>query len=206
MCTEYCKHFCRHGSILQGYWIDDWIQTQSHLALYVEIYYTVYNLGNGFFIIILVKKKSRKQISILYICINELSSLEYFLHKLLDLRKWSDPIYSFLILFWYSFKFIFEQGIWLFSVITLGPVTYDGKSYPTWALGFGWCLGVASMLPIPILAFKSMLSTEGTCSQVKYTRQLVSYNQRRKPFPSVSAQVIIRFYLKNENKKWKYIL
>lgn len=68
----------------------------------------------------------------------------------------------------YMWKYITPSiilGIWLFSVITLGPVTYDGKSYPTWALGFGWCLGVASMLPIPILAFKSMLSTEGTCSQ-----------------------------------------
>lgn len=68
----------------------------------------------------------------------------------------------------YMWKFITPSiilGIWLFSVITLGPVTYDEKSYPTWALVFGWCLGVASMLPIPILAFKSMLTTEGTCSQ-----------------------------------------
>nr|XP_022327327.1 sodium- and chloride-dependent GABA transporter 1-like [Crassostrea virginica] len=56
-------------------------------------------------------------------------------------------------------------GIWLFSVITLGPVTYDKKSYPTWAVVFGWCLGIASMLPIPILALRSLLTEEGTLSQ-----------------------------------------
>ena len=63
--------------------------------------------------------------------------------------------------------FPFLQGIWLFSVITLGPVTYDEKSYPTWAVVFGWCLGIASMLPIPILALRSLLTEEGTLSQVK---------------------------------------
>ncbi|XP_062586471.1 sodium- and chloride-dependent GABA transporter 1-like isoform X2 [Saccostrea cucullata] len=53
-------------------------------------------------------------------------------------------------------------GIWLFSVITLGPVTYDGKAYPTWAIIFGWCLGIASMLPIPIIAITSLLLSEGS--------------------------------------------
>ncbi|XP_061183571.1 sodium- and chloride-dependent GABA transporter 1-like isoform X1 [Saccostrea echinata] len=53
-------------------------------------------------------------------------------------------------------------GIWLFSVITLGPVTYDGRAYPEWAIVFGWCLGVASMLPIPIIAITSFICSEGT--------------------------------------------
>jgi hypothetical protein len=52
-------------------------------------------------------------------------------------------------------------------VITLGPVKYDGKDYPEWAVGFGWCLGVASMVPIPIIAITSLLRAEGTFSEVK---------------------------------------
>ncbi|XP_048773642.1 sodium- and chloride-dependent GABA transporter 1-like isoform X2 [Ostrea edulis] len=68
-------------------------------------------------------------------------------------------------------------GIWLFSVITLGPVKYDGKDYPTWAVGFGWCLGVASMIPIPIIAIKSLLLSKGTFRErwTKLTTPLSSW-------------------------------
>ncbi|KAK3099623.1 hypothetical protein FSP39_007129 [Pinctada imbricata] len=65
----------------------------------------------------------------------------------------------------YMWKFVTPLVIlfiWLFSVITLGPVTYDGKSYPKWAIVFGWSLGVASMLPIPIIVIYKFLKEEGT--------------------------------------------
>lgn len=52
-------------------------------------------------------------------------------------------------------------GIWLFSVITLGPVTYDGKSYPTWAIVLGWLLGLISIVPIPLMMVIQIRSTEG---------------------------------------------
>ncbi|XP_033742755.1 sodium- and chloride-dependent glycine transporter 1-like isoform X1 [Pecten maximus] len=55
--------------------------------------------------------------------------------------------------------------IWLFSVITLGPVTYDGRSYPQWAIVFGWCLGVSSVLPIPGLIIFQILQERGSLRQ-----------------------------------------
>jgi len=58
------------------------------------------------------------------------------------------------------------QFVWLFSVATLGPVTYDGKDYPTWAIVVGWCLGVSSVLPIPGFAIYQILRTEGTLKEV----------------------------------------
>lgn len=55
--------------------------------------------------------------------------------------------------------------IWLFSVITLGPVTYDGRSYPQWAIVFGWVLGVSSVIPIPALIIVQVLQEKGTLRQ-----------------------------------------
>ncbi|CAC5374384.1 Sodium- and chloride-dependent neutral and basic amino acid transporter B(0+),Sodium- and chloride-dependent taurine transporter,Sodium-dependent noradrenaline transporter,Sodium-dependent proline transporter,Sodium-and chloride-dependent glycine transporter 1,Sodium-dependent neutral amino acid transporter SLC6A17,Sodium- and chloride-dependent GABA transporter ine,Sodium- and chloride-dependent GABA transporter 3,Sodium- and chloride-dependent betaine transporter,Sodium- and chloride-dependent GABA trans len=52
-------------------------------------------------------------------------------------------------------------GIWLFSIITLGPVTYDGKSYPTWAIVFGWILGIVSLVPIPLMMIIQIINTDG---------------------------------------------
>ena len=44
------------------------------------------------------------------------------------------------------------QFIWLFSVVTLGPVTYDDYHYPQWAIAMGWSIGVCSIIPIPAYA------------------------------------------------------
>jgi hypothetical protein len=43
------------------------------------------------------------------------------------------------------------QGIWLFSIISLKPVQYDGQDYPRWAIVVGWMLGMVSLLPIPLM-------------------------------------------------------
>ena len=58
------------------------------------------------------------------------------------------------------------QFIWLFSIITLGPVTYGEKAYPEWAVKFGWCLGVCSVVPIPLIAAIQIFRQEGTIVQV----------------------------------------
>ncbi|XP_060600732.1 sodium- and chloride-dependent GABA transporter 1-like isoform X2 [Ruditapes philippinarum] len=52
--------------------------------------------------------------------------------------------------------------VWLFSIITLGPVTYGGKAYPEWAVTFGWCLGSVSIIPIPACAIYQLLKADGT--------------------------------------------
>lgn len=60
--------------------------------------------------------------------------------------------------------------IWLFSIITLGPVTYDGKSYPTWAIAFGWILGVVSIVPIPVMMIIQIINTEGDTIYERVTK------------------------------------
>ncbi|KAJ8297876.1 hypothetical protein KUTeg_024407 [Tegillarca granosa] len=83
--------------------------------------------------------------------------------------------------FWkYFWKFITPSvilGIWLFSVFTLGPVTYDNKPYPEWAIVLGWCLGLSSLLPIPIVMILQIYQAEGTLIQRlrKLTTPLASW-------------------------------
>lgn len=52
--------------------------------------------------------------------------------------------------------------IWLFSVSTLGPVTYGDVQYPAWAIRFGWLLGVISLIPTPTVMIYSIWKAEGT--------------------------------------------
>ena len=58
------------------------------------------------------------------------------------------------------------QFIWLFSVVTLGPVTYDDYHYPQWAIAMGWSIGVCSIIPIPAYALYKIATTEGPIRQV----------------------------------------
>ncbi|KAK7469919.1 hypothetical protein BaRGS_00036082, partial [Batillaria attramentaria] len=55
--------------------------------------------------------------------------------------------------------------IWLFSVITLGPVTYGDYNYPKWAIAMGWSIGVCSMLPIPLYAIFKIATEKGPIVQ-----------------------------------------
>lgn len=72
------------------------------------------------------------------------------------------------IMWKFAWKFVTPIAIlfiWLFSIITLGPVTYGTKVYPEWAVIFGWCLGVVSLIPIPACALYSVLTAEGTLGE-----------------------------------------
>lgn len=65
----------------------------------------------------------------------------------------------------YAWRFVTPAVIlfiWLFSIITLGPVTYGEKAYPSWAVTFGWCLGSVSIIPIPLCAIYQLLKADGT--------------------------------------------
>ncbi|CAG5115458.1 unnamed protein product [Candidula unifasciata] len=69
--------------------------------------------------------------------------------------------------FWwkYMWKYITPgviMFIWIFSVITLGPVTYgDNYSYPPWAIAFGWILGILAVVPIPVVAAVQIYHAKG---------------------------------------------
>ncbi|PVD34691.1 hypothetical protein C0Q70_05968 [Pomacea canaliculata] len=71
--------------------------------------------------------------------------------------------------FWtYMWKFVTPTVvlfIWVFSVTTLGPVTYGSYTYPTWAIIMGWTIGVSSMLPIPIYALYRLTGEKGSISE-----------------------------------------
>jgi hypothetical protein len=58
--------------------------------------------------------------------------------------------------------------VWLFSVTQLKPVTYGDYEYPTWAIVFGWTLGMCSLAPIPIVALIEISKVEGTFMEVSF--------------------------------------
>lgn len=60
------------------------------------------------------------------------------------------------------------QFIWLFSIITLGPVTYGGKEYPAWAVQLGWGLGSISIIPIPLVMIYKIFKEDGTLIEVRF--------------------------------------
>uniref|UniRef100_A0A0B6ZDJ3 Transporter n=2 Tax=Arion vulgaris TaxID=1028688 RepID=A0A0B6ZDJ3_9EUPU len=70
--------------------------------------------------------------------------------------------------FWwkYMWKFVTPAVIlfiWVFSVATLGPVTYGEEyTYPSWAIAFGWILAVLSVVPIPVVAVVQIYRAKGT--------------------------------------------
>lgn len=55
--------------------------------------------------------------------------------------------------------------IWLFSVSTLGPVTYGTVTYPAWAIRFGWLLGLISLIPTPTVMIYSVWKAEGSLKE-----------------------------------------
>lgn len=72
------------------------------------------------------------------------------------------------ILWSFAWRFVTPVAIlfiWLFSIVTLGPVKYGEKDYPEWAPKLGWCLGVCSILPIPLCAAVLIYKQEGTLVQ-----------------------------------------
>ncbi|PRD31552.1 UNVERIFIED_CONTAM: Creatine transporter [Trichonephila clavipes] len=60
----------------------------------------------------------------------------------------------------------FHQGIFIFSLITYKPVTYNKDyEYPGWAIFIGWCMALSSMLCVPVYFIYQILITPGTMRQ-----------------------------------------
>lgn len=73
-----------------------------------------------------------------------------------------------------QFLFLF-QFIWLFSVTQLSPVTYGDYEYPYGAIVFGWMLGLASIVPVPVCAIIAILREKGSFVQVSCHRHILFY-------------------------------
>lgn len=52
--------------------------------------------------------------------------------------------------------------VWLFSISKLSPVTYGDYQYPTWAIVFGWVLGMLSLVPLPAVMISQIFKAKGT--------------------------------------------
>ena len=63
------------------------------------------------------------------------------------------------------------QAILIFNFVRYEPARYnDNYSYPVWADGLGWCLTLASVIPIFVVAFYKMYKAGGsTLSEVRVT-------------------------------------
>lgn len=47
------------------------------------------------------------------------------------------------------------------------PVEYDGRAYPAWADGLGWCMTLTSIIFVPIIAAKKLYyDADGTFCEV----------------------------------------
>jgi len=51
-------------------------------------------------------------------------------------------------------------------VTQLSPVTYGDYEYPRWAIWFGWTLGIASIVPVPVCAIIAIAKEDGPISKV----------------------------------------
>ncbi|XP_030061381.1 sodium- and chloride-dependent taurine transporter isoform X2 [Microcaecilia unicolor] len=51
----------------------------------------------------------------------------------------------------------------IFSLVKYTPLSYNKYyTYPAWAIGFGWCLALSSMITIPLVALVRILRSDGS--------------------------------------------
>ncbi|XP_014672837.1 PREDICTED: sodium- and chloride-dependent glycine transporter 1-like isoform X2 [Priapulus caudatus] len=51
--------------------------------------------------------------------------------------------------------------LFVFNLVMHEPITFDGYKYPDWAIGLGWVMALASMMPILIIAVWTLYNTPG---------------------------------------------
>ena len=44
--------------------------------------------------------------------------------------------------------------------------TYGDYSYPRWAIAYGWCVGIVSLVPIPVVAVMEVRKQKGSFLEV----------------------------------------
>lgn len=63
---------------------------------------------------------------------------------------------------WMFFTPATALGIWIFSLVTWEPMTYDDYVFPVWGEAIGWILALSSMLVIPFSILLKMSLGKGT--------------------------------------------
>jgi hypothetical protein len=69
---------------------------------------------------------------------------------------------------WYGVTPLFIFVIWMLNWIEYEPIKYGTYEFSSGALGFGWCIAVASLVVIPIAAVHSLLKAEGATFKEKF--------------------------------------
>ncbi|XP_035215546.1 sodium- and chloride-dependent taurine transporter-like isoform X1 [Stegodyphus dumicola] len=71
-----------------------------------------------------------------------------------------------LMICWKFLSPLVTGGIFIFSLITYKPVTYNKDyEYPGWAIFIGWCMALSSMLCVPVCFLYQIFITPGTLKQ-----------------------------------------
>jgi hypothetical protein len=63
---------------------------------------------------------------------------------------------------WQWISPIIILGVLVFSLVKYEPAKYGEMLYPVWADAIGWCMTMASVLPIPAVAIYKYYKAEGT--------------------------------------------
>uniref|UniRef100_A0A7M5ULG4 Transporter n=1 Tax=Clytia hemisphaerica TaxID=252671 RepID=A0A7M5ULG4_9CNID len=76
-------------------------------------------------------------------------------------------ISSFWIIMWKFVTPVIVTAIFLSSLITNKPLTYETYMYPDWSQAVGWLMAIASMICVPVVALLSWHSADGNTSREK---------------------------------------
>lgn len=58
------------------------------------------------------------------------------------------------------------QAIFIFSLVTYTPLTYNEYSYPVWGQVIGWVMALSSIMCIPGVMIFKVMTIEGTLQEV----------------------------------------
>ena len=69
---------------------------------------------------------------------------------------------------WYGVTPLFIFVIWMLNWIEYEPIKYGTYEFSSGALGFGWCIAVASLVVIPVAAVHTLLKAKGATFKEKF--------------------------------------
>jgi len=66
---------------------------------------------------------------------------------------------------WAFFTPVFCLAVFIFSLVTYSPLTYDEYEYPGWGQAIGWLMALSSIACIPIVMLYKLVTTPGSLQE-----------------------------------------